>query len=394
MILPLLEVLDEQGGSATIGDIYNAVATKISVADEIRDNRQPVGARGQNINTFERNVRWSQQRARLLGLTQRVERGHWQITGKGRAALHAAIPGVVITVYETENGVALFGRAEDAIGYIDDGSIQLILTSPPYPLLRKKEYGNVSADEYIEWFLHIARDWPRKMTPDGSLVLNLADVWNPGVPTMSLYQERLILRLAEDLGFRLAQRFAWLNPSKMPTPAEWVTVRRVRVKPSIEQIWWLSQSDHPFADNRAILRPYSDSMMYRIRQGGERGAERPSGHNLKPGAFATDNGGSIPDNLLVAANTDSNTTYQRYCRERGVKVHPARFPGQLPNTMIRLLTRENDTVYDPFGGSLTTAEEAERLNRRWITSEMHLDYLVGGVGGRFGKDIHTSGMAN
>lgn len=96
------------------------------------------------------------------------------------------------------------------------------------------------------------------------------------------------------------------------------------------------------------------------------------------GAFGRDNGGAIPGNLLQAANTESNSDYIRACKENGLPVHPARFPAALPEFFIKLLTQIDDHVFDPFGGSLTTAAVAERLQRRWTSSDCVLDYLEGG----------------
>lgn len=380
LVLPILEVLEGAGGSVRTSALYDQVAARVGVEQDVRSHRAKVGNTGQAYNLYERSVRWAQQRAKLQGLIERVEDRHWRLTGKGKNTLRAAAPGVVITIFTTDNGVALYGHAEDAVGHIEDDSVQLILTSPPYPLLREKEYGNLQADEYIEWLLGIAKDWPRKLTSTGSIVLNLADVWERGRPSISLYQERLLLRLVDDLGLRLCARYAWLNPSKMPSPAEWVTVRRVRVKPSLEQIYWLSPHDHPYADNRQVLQPYSESMKARMAAGGEKGANRPSGFALAEGAFSANNGGSIPSNLIQAANTESNSAYIRYCKEHSFPVHPARFPGVLPGHFIKLLTREGDVVYDPFGGSLKTGEVAEQHGRRWICSERVLEYIQGGRG--------------
>ena len=382
LVLPILEALDANGGRADISCIYDGVAAITGVCVDERQRRGVVSEGGASINLWERTVRWSQQRAKLLGLIERAEERHWELTGKGKAALRAARPGIVITVYENAHGVALYGRCEDAVAYIDDASVSLILTSPPYPLLRPKQYGNLDVKEYIEWFMGVAKDWPRKLTADGSIVLNLGDVWERGRPTQSVYQERLLVRLVDELGLRLCQRFAWLNPSKLPAPAEWVTIRRVRMKPGLETIYWLSPHDHPFADNRAVLRPYSESMRARIAAGGEKKAARPSGYGLAAGAFGKDAGGSIPDNLLVAPNTESNSRYIRYCRENDLPVHPARFPTAVPQFFIKALTRPGDTVWDPMAGSLTTAAEAQELERKWIASEMHLEYLLGGIGGR------------
>jgi site-specific DNA-methyltransferase (cytosine-N4-specific) len=121
-------------------------------------------------------------------------------------------------------------------------------------------------------------------------------------------------------------------------------------------------------------------MQERIARNGEnnqRRHKRPSGHVLKPGAFAVDNGGSIPHNLIIAPNTDSNGLYQTRCREERLPIHPARFPKALPTFFIQFLTEAGNLVFDPLAGSATTAEAAEELGRRWIINERSLTYLQG-----------------
>jgi len=376
LLFPLLESMADEGGRARSKRLCDKVAKRIGVSDEVRTRRVLAGKAG-SINEFDRSVRWAQQKAKALGLAEPITgTGQWRLTGKGRGALREAKPGVVLTVFTTDNGFALFARAEDAIGMVDDGSVQLLLTSPPYPLLRTKEYGNVDEKTYVNWFMKIADQWPRKLTADGSILINTMDVWMPGRPQVSLYQERLLLAL-EEAGINLCQRFQWHNPSKLPSPAEWVTVRRVRVKPGLEQIFWLSPHEHPYADNRQVLRKYSQAMVDRIAAGGERKALRPSGFDMAAGSFGNDNGGSIPDNLISAANTESNSNYISACKAAGLPVHPARFPRALPEFFIKLLSRAGDIVFDPFGGSGTTAKCAEDLGRRWITSEAVLEYVLG-----------------
>jgi site-specific DNA-methyltransferase (cytosine-N4-specific) len=223
----------------------------------------------------------------------------------------------------------------------------------------------------------LAKEWHRLLADDGSLVLNIADVWNPGTPTQSLYQEELLLALVRDVGFHLAQRTYWENPSKMPSPAEWVTIRRVRVTPSVEQVYWLSKTAHPKADNRRVLRPYSASMRKRLADGGDVGGTRPSGHARADGAFGRDLGGSIAHNLLTIPNSSSNDAYQRACKAAGLPVHPARWPKELPGFYIAMLTDPGDLVYDPFGGSGQLAAACERLGRRWLSSELMREYVLG-----------------
>ena len=376
LLLPVLQTLDQNGGRAKTTDLYEAVAERTGIPVEARAASTTLASAGR-INTFARSVRWAQQRGKLLGLMRPVEPGIWEITDTGRRRLRTSRPGLVITIFVTERGAALWAAAEDAIGYLDDGSVQLILTSPPYPLIRQKEYGNRTPQEYVDWFLRLAQHWPQKLTPDGSIVLNLGDVWEAGRPTVSIYQERLLCRLIDELGLRLAQRFAWLNPSKLPAPAEWVTVDACARRTTWSSSTGSPLPMNPYADNRQVLVPYSPSMQARLADGGERHATRPSGHTLAAGAFGTDNGGAIPGNCLILPNTSSNDRYLEGCRQAHLPIHPARFPTGLPEFFVKFLTRPGDLVFDPFGGSATTGEVAERLDRRWVTSDQVLAYVLG-----------------
>lgn len=374
LLLPLLDALETCGGAAAPGDVYPVMAESLGVRDP---ERQIDGGKGGQVNAFARDVRWARQRAKLEGLIDSPSPGMWRLTGKGNKALREARPGVVVTVFTSESGVALWARCEDALRYVDDASVQLIFTSPPYALQRKKAYGNKDSRSYVDWMTDLVAAQREKLTADGSLVLNLGDCWEKGRPSLDLYAERLLIRLVDDLGLNLAQRFEWENPSKMPAPAEWVTIRRERVKPSLERLYWLSPADHPYADNRTVLKPYSASMSRRLASGGDTRGERPSGHVVGDGAFATDNGGAIPGNLLSIPNTDSGSAYLRYCREEGLPVHPARFPVALPRFFIKLLSRPGDVVADFMAGSGTLAAAAEPMGRKWIIGEMMLEYLQG-----------------
>jgi site-specific DNA-methyltransferase (cytosine-N4-specific) len=252
-------------------------------------------------------------------------------------------------------------------------SVSLVFTSPPFALRRQKAYGNVAADEYVEWFWPFAEEIHRVLRQDGSFVFDLGGAWNPGSGTRSLFQYELILRLGKL--FHLAQEFYWYNPSKLPTPAEWVTIRRTRVKDAVNTLWWLSKTENPQADNRQVLKPYSRSMR-RLLKDGYKAARRPSQHDISP-HFRRDNGGAIPPNLLSIPNTRSSDEYFRRCREAGLPIHPARFPPDLPDFFIRFLTLPGQTVLDPFAGSNVTGQIAEMLERRWISIEINADYVAG-----------------
>ncbi len=252
-------------------------------------------------------------------------------------------------------------------------SVDLVLTSPPYALHFKKEYGNVDKDAYVGWFRPFAQQISRVLKPSGSFVLNIGGSYNGGSPTRSLYQFRLLLMLCDELGFNLAQEFFWYNPAKLPSPAEWVNVRRIRVKDSVEYVFWLSKSPTPKADNRKILTAYSPDMT-RLLKRGYRAKERPSGHKIT--AKFIDRGGAIPPNLLSRGNNESNSEYIKLCEEHGVKPHPARFPAALPELFVKFLTDDDDLVVDPFAGSNTTGAVSEQLHRRWLGFELEPKYVA------------------
>jgi site-specific DNA-methyltransferase (cytosine-N4-specific) len=183
--------------------------------------------------------------------------------------------------------------------------------------------------------------------------------------------------LVEEYGFHLCQEHYRWNPAKLPSPAEWVNVRRVRVKDAVNTIWWLSKTPFPKANNRRVLAPYSKSMQDLLRNGYV-AKLRPSGHDISE-KFAKDNGGSVPPNLLAVANTESTSRYQEYCRDNNIPIHPARFPAQLPEYFIRFLTDPGDLVVDPFAGSCVTGAVAETLGRKWVCCEMSEEYLNGAL---------------
>ena len=279
----------------------------------------------------------------------------------------------------TSLGVAYWAESAGLMeGLLDDQSVDLIMTSPPFGLVRKKEYGNVDANDYVDWFRPFARQFARVLKPKGSLVIDIGGAWNAGKPTKSLYHYELLLTLCKEFDFHLAQEFFWWNPSKLPTPAEWVNVRRIRVKDAVNNIFWLSPTPFPKASNRRVLTPYSKSMEG-LLESGYRAKKRPSGHEISKN-FSTDNGAAIPPNLIAVANTESNSHYLRYCKESDLPVHPARFPALVPEYFIRFLTDRDDLVFDPFAGSCVTGEVSERLGRRWICSEIEEKYLLGAKG--------------
>jgi DNA modification methylase len=279
----------------------------------------------------------------------------------------------ILPAYTTRLGRAFQGDALAVLKNVPSETVALAFTSPPFALRRQKAYGNLPADEYIAWFWPIAEQIHRVLRPDGSFVMELGGAWNPGSGTRSLFTYELLLKLGSI--FHLAQDFYWHNPSRLPTPAEWVTIRRTRVKEAVTQIWWLSKSTEPQADNRRVLIPYSKSMR-RLLKDGYQPAMRPSQHEIGP-HFQKDNGGAIPPNILTVPNSRSYDTYLFKCRAAKLPIHPARFPPELPSFFIRFLTQPGQIVLDPFAGSNVTGQEAERLGRKWLSVELNAEYVAG-----------------
>ena len=292
--------------------------------------------------------------------------------------------------HQTDLGNVVHGDSLDVMATYPDNSVDLIMTSPPFGLVRKKDYGNVDAKEYVQWFKPFAQEFHRILKDSGSLVIDIGGSWNKGYPTRSLYHFKLLIMLCEEFNFHLAQEFYWWNPSKLPTPAEWVTVRRLRVKDAIDTVWWLSKTEWPKASNRRVLQPYSESMKHLLRNG-YRSKKRPSGHDISD-KFNIDNGAAIPPNLLAIPNTESNSSYLRFCERNGLKPHPARFPAELPEYFIRMLTEPGDFVVDPFAGSCVTGEVCERLERTWECIELLHEYCEAAYG-RFSRDTNTVAKA-
>jgi site-specific DNA-methyltransferase (cytosine-N4-specific) len=266
------------------------------------------------------------------------------------------------------------------------GKVQLLLTSPPFPLNRKKRYGNKVGEEYLTWIASLAPLFREVLADRGSIVVEIGNAWNPGSPTMSTLPLKALLRFLEAGDLHLCQEFVAYNTARLPSPAEWVTVQRIRVKDAFTHVWWMSAGERPKADNRRVLKAYSAAMTRLLERGTYNSGTRPSEHSVGEASFLKNNGGSIPPNVLVppqeelpsallpVANTASDDPYQRYCRDHGVTPHPARMPIALAEFFIQFLTEPGDLVFDPFGGSNTTGAAAERLGRRWISVEMEETY--------------------
>jgi len=269
-----------------------------------------------------------------------LERGSMDYRDCRNTDMPAALPN---PLYTTEHGQAYVGDSLDLLPRLPADSVDLVITSPPFALQRQKEYGNATEDAHVDWLLQFAEPVKRVLKPAGSFVLDLGGAYQSGRPVRSLYNFRVMLRLCDEHGFRLAEEFFWHNPAKLPSPIEWVNKRKIRAKDSVNTVWWFAKTDFPKADVRRVLAPYSERMKKLLEDAESfyRPKLRPSGHDVSR-RFADNNGGAIPSNLLQIPNTESNSPYQRHCSTVGVKPHPARFPEKLPTFFVEFLTDPGD----------------------------------------------------
>jgi len=372
--LPLLEALAEHGGSARPRDLYDGLAERVGLDPAARHEVRKY--ENQNTKVFDQQVRWTRQTAVARGLVA-GDRGVWELTDLGRAKLTRIRRGKVVLVYSVDDGLAFLAHAEEAAGVIDPGSVSLIMTSPPYPVVRR-DYGRFGMAEWLSWMSGLVGMWKDLLRDDGTLAVNLMDVHVPGSPMLSPYVERFTLDAIDRHGLHLAGRMPWHSPTKLAN-LEWAVKRRVSLKNSVEHVILLSKTPSPSWDTRRLpLEPYVDleAARRRARTAGP-SARRPGGYHMDDAAFAAEGEGAIPSNLLVSGGVGGGGTYARRCRERGLSLHPARFPEALPRRVILLSTEPGQTVYDPMAGSNTTGKVALELGRRFIGSDPVVDYVAG-----------------
>lgn len=298
--------------------------------------------------------------------------------------------------YKTEFGHFIHDNSEELLRAGEllgiKGKVNLIITSPPFPLNNKKKYGNEQGEAYKKWFIGLASLFSELLTDDGSIVIEIGNAWEPERPVQSLLHLQSLLGFVENSDLRLIQEFICYNPSRLPSPAQWVTVNRIRTVDSYTHVWWMAKSDFPKADNTKVLRPYSKSMEKLLSKQSFNAGKRPSAHKISEKGFLTNHGGSIahnlfemepidekrdvrlPHNVLSLSNTNSNDFFMKRCRELNIIPHPARMHPGLVNFFINFLTGENDLVFDPFGGSNTTGYCAEMNKRRWLSLELNEEY--------------------
>lgn len=362
-------------------DLYDVVSQKLGIPDSTRKSLDPVGVSGQKHNIFKRKVRWHQQTLKHLGLIERIEgqRGLWHLTGKGKQQLRQANTDVALVAFSTELGIAIWGSHASVFSRLDI-PIHLVITSPPYPLRKPRAYGNPKEHEYVDFICRALSPIVARLAPGGSICINISnDIFEEGLPSRSVYLERLVIALHDKLGLSLMDRLVWHNPSKPPGPIQWASKTRQQLNVAWEPVLWFSNNPGRVrADNRRVLQQHTGKHLQLMSNGGEKRETSYSdgAYKLRKGSFGKATAGKIPRNVLpIGHQCSDQKSYRRDAARLGYPTHSAPMPMALPEFLIRFLTEPGELVADPFGGTLTTARVAEKLGRRWISTEWIFEYV-------------------
>lgn len=372
-------------GRLTNTEVYQTVAKVMGLSDEEARARVDIGQAGASRNALAQKVRWHQQTLKQAGILERVdgERGVWQLTRRASKDLNQIQSNVAVVGFSTDLGVAILGACEHVFSHLD-APITLVLTSPPYPLQKARAYGNPTEAQYVDWICETLEPMVKNLRPGGSICLNISnDVFLPGLPARSLYRERLVLALHDRLGLYKMDEFIWFNRSKPPGPVQYASIQRNQLNVAWEPVYWFTNNPRcVLADNRRVLQQHTEKHLALIHGGGEQRDVRNSdgAYVIRPGAYGTLTEGSIPKNVLSFGHRCSaQLAYKKAARAMGLPVHGAPMPLKLAQFFVEFLSMPGDLVVDPFGGSFTTADAAERLGRRWMSTECMLEYVLGGA---------------
>lgn len=387
--LSIFSVLQAYGDDVqSNANAYERLGSACGIDPQQWQERAPIGNAQQHHSPLKRRVRWFQQSLKRLGLLEPVagRRGHWRATDEGRKTqrereqlLEPSAPGIVQLGFSTELGMALWADCRDAFSRIDE-PVHLVLTSPPYPLAKPRDYGNPGRDEYVDWLCACLEPVVRRLVSGGSIFLNVSnDIFEAKSPSRSLYRERLVLALHDRLGLHKMDEWVWHNPAKAPGPIQWASLRRVQLNSAWEPVYWFSNDPQAcFADNRRVLRPHTEKHQRYIAGGGAgvAGVFGDGANRRRIGAFSASTAGAIPRNVLTMRhNCPSQTELRTWAKAEGIPVHGATMPLELAEQVVRFASEPDQLVADPFGGWATTAVAAERNARRWIVTERLRAYL-------------------
>lgn len=361
--------------------LYARVAEAAGIPESALDEKSEIGRAKARHSPLKRKIRWYQQTLKTLGVLERVkgQRGVWQLAQPNGKGLLEAPGDTRLLAYSTRLGVAIWGNNVGVFSRLDE-PIHLCVTSPPYPLRTERRYGNVAEHQWVDFITQSLEPIVKHLAAGGSIVLNVSnDIFESKKPSRSLYLERMVLALHDRLGLSLMDRWPWVNLSKPPGPTHWACVNRQQLCVAWEPVYWFTNDpDKVRSDNRRVLEPHTDRHRRLLEKGGDTRITHygDGAHRLRGNGFSSSTPGRIPKNVIIKGSRCSDSLAARTAAKRlGLPPHSAMFPTALAEFAIQFLTQEGDLVVDPFGGMNKTGLAAERNHRRWITTEIILQYI-------------------
>ncbi|MBL0709709.1 MAG: site-specific DNA-methyltransferase [Colwellia sp.] len=357
--------------------MYERVSSALGLTNEIK----PIGEDLVPRSVLHRKLRWAQQNLKAKGHIKRVSRGQWELTSHKKIELHSISAAKHMVAMSTSLGVAIWSKSNNIFGSSQfNEPIHLALTSPPYPLKQARAYGNVTdIMKYIDFICEALEPIVKNLYTGGNIALNIGnDIFETGSPARSTYVERLVIALVDRFGLSLMDRMPWHCPNKIPTPIAWASKKRTQLNSGYEHIlWFCNDPNKCISSNNRVLKPHSPSHQRFIDSGGHKTASvnGDGAYVKKLGAWSNQTAGTIPKNVLTYHNTCTRgRTVSSYAKELGIPAHAAKMPYDLADFLVRFLSREDDLIVDPFGGTFTSGEAAERNSRRWICTDMIWEY--------------------
>lgn len=392
----LLAYGESNTGALDNNSLYRIAANEAGIPLDDLNHLEPIGKDGRKYSKTTRQIRWAQQSLKRMGLLEKTDvRGKWQLTYEGRkkVELRKAITGFSMLAFSTKLGIAIWGDSRHIFSQINE-PITLTVSSPPYPIKYGRGYGVWRDNEVIDLIIGVLEPIMGNLVDGGSIMLNVGnDVFEDGVPSRSIYVEKLVIRMYETLGLRKMDTLIWHNPSKAPGPVQWANVERMQLSTGYEPILWMTNNPKAVkTDNRRVLQPISEAHQRLIDQGGEKrtSVSGDGTHTVRKGSFGTQVKGKIPSNVIRQVHqSKSSNEYRRLCKEHGLPIHGAMYPYEIAEFLVKFGSEPGDLVVDPFSGSFTTPKVCEDLGRRWIGSDNIHEYIKGGSL-RFGDEVEMN----
>lgn len=267
----------------------------------------------------------------------------------------------------------LAGDCLDVLKAIPSDSVDLIVTSPPYADARKRTYGGIAPDDYVDWFLPRAAEFRRVLSPTGSFVLNIKEKCVDG--ERHTYVLELIQALRREAGFRWVEEYIWHKTTS--APGWW----KNRFRDGWERCLHFTKERDFKMRQDAVRRPagkWTEKRLGKLGNGDTSRHESATGSGVGRNiSYWLGRETVLPDNVLTGSPVAHNTG------------HSAAFPEWLPEFFINLFTDEGDLVLDPFVGSGTTLRVAKRLQRSSIGVEIHED-VAAAVAKQLGTEVSNA----